>query len=1232
MPNVSVGDKITLKTKAQGGVGKLSYQWYKDGSSDEIITGATEDTLTISKKEQKMEYYHCEVQDEKGTSSSTIFYIPAVHTLTITQYINEEKTSSVEAIENERVSMRIDAESAAEEPSITYNWCNEKTGGLGYYENTLTITKSDVNEIYFCDVNDGVSTERVYFYVNLKGTVTIAKRTCIIGDTTYDMEQNSLPNVPAGTEITLQVEAESSVGDIKGYQWYHWEKGENDEYEDFKKIPGETSDTLKVKKSKVGREQYYCEVSDAKSSKNADFYIPAAKTLTVTQSINDEEDCTYYTTTKGTSVTMKVNATSTVGNDQITYQWYDSSNNPIKGANKATYTVEKGLGSESYSCFIQDPVNDTTLFFTLETENTISSVKTYINDRQENSMDNAKVGKTYTLKVEPVSKNKDATYTYSWYTYNKNGKREDIEEDGPELEVTTTKDNYVNYYVDITSDDGSVSNANFSLYKKSDLDLSILAYVNDEYVSFSDDGCLYYTVDSDKESKLYVDAKEASGKDITYQWNKGSEENGNMESIEGATDATYTAAALESDREVYTCTITCDGESRDCVFYLNKKNGSTDRRDPDVSKYVFVNGVKVEYSDYDIYVDKGDKVTLGVKVSDLPEGIKEDDISYEWYERTEDDDPAEDGDIICKDKECTISSISAYTMYKCRLMIDGKRLINWDVEFYIYINPDITTEISVNGEKLGAHDSWFGVDSFEELYNKKVTIKATDKTNPGAKFNYEWFKTDEDGEKVESISTTSECVLTKEILSEDEVYLRCVITDEEGNTQQAGLSLYVYDYSDSASKYINGEETNSGGEGQFKEGDKVTLKVAFLDDIANKMKYQWYDDDWKKMDCQKAECTVTKGEGEENYTCIVTDQYNRTMSYDFTLYPETKLLPQRYLNGKKVNSLYNIVRPGSTVNMEIKVNSGDDVTYQWYGGETKKLKGETKANLSVKASEESGKEDDYSCLVTRGNERTWVYFWVVSCDHSDTETLPAVPATCEKDGLKEGKRCKDCGEILEKQEVIKATGHKWDNGTITKPATETETGVKTFTCTVCKKTKTEVIPKLTTNNTTNNNVTNNTTTKKPETTEASLKTGTKVTDKKSKAVYKVVGNRTVQYTKASNKKAKKAKKVKVPATVTVNGVKYQVTAIAPNAFKNNKNLKTVVIPASVRSIGKQAFAGCKNLKTITIKTPYLTKKSVGAKAFKGISAKAVIKVPKKQLKAYKKLLKTKGVTKSMKIK
>ena len=103
--------------------------------------------------------------------------------------------------------------------------------------------------------------------------------------------------------------------------------------------------------------------------------------------------------------------------------------------------------------------------------------------------------------------------------------------------------------------------------------------------------------------------------------------------------------------------------------------------------------------------------------------------------------------------------------------------------------------------------------------------------------------------------------------------------------------------------------------------------------------------------------------------------------------------------------------------------------------------------------------------------------------------------------------------------------------------------------------------------------------------------------------------------------------VKIPDSITVNHVTYKVTEIAANAFKNQKKIRKVVIPSGVSKIGKKAFYGCKNLKNITIKTTKLTKKRVGSKAFSGIHAKAVIKVPKKKLSAYRKMLKARGAAK-----
>ena len=114
------------------------------------------------------------------------------------------------------------------------------------------------------------------------------------------------------------------------------------------------------------------------------------------------------------------------------------------------------------------------------------------------------------------------------------------------------------------------------------------------------------------------------------------------------------------------------------------------------------------------------------------------------------------------------------------------------------------------------------------------------------------------------------------------------------------------------------------------------------------------------------------------------------------------------------------------------------------------------------------------------------------------------------------------------------------------------------------------------------------------------------------------GTKTVAITGAD----KKAAKVAIPQTIQFNGEVFTVTSIAANAFKNCKNLKTVVIPKTVTTIGKNAFSGAKKLKKITIQGTAIT--SIGKNAFKNVNKKAVVKVPKSKKKAYKKLLKKAG--------
>ena len=155
-------------------------------------------------------------------------------------------------------------------------------------------------------------------------------------------------------------------------------------------------------------------------------------------------------------------------------------------------------------------------------------------------------------------------------------------------------------------------------------------------------------------------------------------------------------------------------------------------------------------------------------------------------------------------------------------------------------------------------------------------------------------------------------------------------------------------------------------------------------------------------------------------------------------------------------------------------------------------------------------------------------------------------------------------------------------------------------------------------------------TNKPQKTTAPAAVGTTLKDKSGS--YKVVSSNKKQPTISYVQSAKtKTASVTVPDKVTIGGVTYKVTAIAPKAFANNKKLKKVTISKNITSIGKNAFAGCKKLKKITIKSTKLKSKSIGKNAFKGTAKNLVINVPKKQYKAYKKFLKKKG-NKTVKVK
>ena len=104
---------------------------------------------------------------------------------------------------------------------------------------------------------------------------------------------------------------------------------------------------------------------------------------------------------------------------------------------------------------------------------------------------------------------------------------------------------------------------------------------------------------------------------------------------------------------------------------------------------------------------------------------------------------------------------------------------------------------------------------------------------------------------------------------------------------------------------------------------------------------------------------------------------------------------------------------------------------------------------------QSGKTYKFQFYVIVGGKEYWSPVVTFTTAHTHNYKATVTAPTCTAKGYTTH-TCA-CGDSYV-DTYVDALGHAWDNGKVTKEPTETETGVKTFTCTRCGETKTEVIP------------------------------------------------------------------------------------------------------------------------------------------------------------------------------
>ena len=1292
--NLPKGEPVRLEVVAtstyeEEGEQEFTYQWLD--SDWEEIEGANDSVYEVIKGKGKEEY-HCKVSDGNQTITYD-FYLEQQLTFKAERYINDKLLSNDDCdsyVKGTPLKLEVKAEplDSANASEVKYQWRDEEGNDIKDADKSVyEIEKKKGWETYYCDVSNEDS-EMIYeFELGSKRTVN-PRINIIVGEKEYEYA-DGISEIKKGQEYKLKVYANSSYEKDKGkiiYQWY-----DNDGNELSDDIGGNT-DTVTLTKETRADERYRCVVDDGNYEDDGNWItVPGEQTLTVTQQINNKKRDSYKAL-KDDNIILKVEADTSYEVDgkkhEITYQWLDKDWEKIPDKTSSTFEFKKGAGEEEYYCKVSDGNQTKEYQFGISAKSTLK-VKSYIND-YENDRINAKKGKSYKLTVDAKSSYSD-DISYEWYIEKEGDVYDEpyCDENGKQYtgnNITVVKQNGDNedYYVWIT-DGNETKKEEFTLLSEDTLDVE--SYINGEAYDADNDWRKEFDADA-KDIVLEVKAESTKDADITYSWEKymgwdNNREEPIYETINGATSDTYTVKKMEESSERYRCKVT-DG------FTTVYKWFDLERKEIDATSSVKVND-KIATPDKDGYyhVKTGDKVQMEVQAKNL---ISDSELTYQWeddddnilstgnkYETTISDSGSEY--YWCCDINNETSMISKEFNFK-------NDSVTVDKEFESYINDQKTDELRVDS----IENTICQVEPKEGLINN-FTYQWEYEIGGGT-FGTADFETIE-ADKNKCI-LSRKILEDNNLIDDARVYLRVKISkiSDVKYEQCYYFQIDVKDYTQDAKQYINDAETDikriiKGKQVELKvvpKGESDKLTYNWYDEDYKKAASSKGNilSITKQAGREIYYCEVSDGNYSCEYTFVLKEADQANCKHEYVTVPAveptctepgktegkyckkcdyvekeqveipasghkmTKTEAKAATCTKTGNKAYwtcntcHKVFSDESGQTETKVEAmtikatGHDWNTEWTVDKeascseegsrshhckncsevkdretiAKKAHNLTKVEAKAATCTEAGNKAYWTCNTCHnvfsdelGKTKTTVADMTIAKKPHTEVVDPAVAPTETTPGKTEGRHCSVCNTVLVAQKEIPATGKKQPSDNTSTPNTPTKPSQPSQ----------------------GNNGTDSTKAPKKDT---SLKQGTKVTDKKSKVVYKVNGNKTVEY----NKVNKKAKTAIVPTTVKVNGVNYQVTAIAPKAFANNKNLKKVVIPVSVRSIGKQAFSGCKNLKTIIINTPYLTKKSVGAKAFKGIHAKATIKVPKKQKKAYQKFLKSKGIGKKVKIK
>ena len=391
---VQPGVVKTLSVDAQVNPGyTISYQWkISTETGYENLTGFTEKAYTTERLQRNVDYI-CTISDGNGCSIDVrfVFYVT---TLTVSR-TNNETVFKVLPGANAVMTMPT-AHSSLGDENLTYNWyCGYDCTSLieGITGSSYTIETATSSASYTCKVTDGNNTQTHHFAFSIDSGLKVE------GETYRSITVQ--PNESVALSVTATVNDESPLK----YQWEIWEQVS--EYDGmWVELAGDDATTSTYAANKLQRsDEYRCVVRDQYGNSKSVIFDITVDTI----AIDYDSMQTRYEIAYGDEVTMTVVASSTLGNDKLTYKWYredcwDITSGTINGS---SCTVKPTMW-RYYTCVVSDGNAEKQVVFSFDVDNVI------VNPNMKTKYTVA-YGESATLVMDAECVEGNDWLTYQWF-------------------------------------------------------------------------------------------------------------------------------------------------------------------------------------------------------------------------------------------------------------------------------------------------------------------------------------------------------------------------------------------------------------------------------------------------------------------------------------------------------------------------------------------------------------------------------------------------------------------------------------------------------------------------------------------------------------------------------------------------------------------------------------------------------------------------------------------------